>query len=103
MLIALADQPSVSTENLATLLREHAQSPQNIVASRYGDRLGAPCVFPAAYFAELEHLNGTSGARAVIERHADACRSVDMPDAAHDIDTREDYRRFVEQSGLPHS
>ncbi len=103
VLIALADQPSISTENLALLLREHAQTPQHIVASRFGERVGAPCVFPAACFDDLEKLDGPSGARTVIERHEPLCRPVEMPAAAHDIDTREDYRRFVEQSGLPHS
>ena len=103
VLIALADQPSVSTENLAMLLREHAQTPDNIVASRFGERVGAPCVFPASCFADLENLNGASGARTVIERHGGLCRAVEMPAAEHDIDTREDYRRFVEQAGLPHS
>jgi molybdenum cofactor cytidylyltransferase len=103
VLIALADQPSISTDNLAMLLREHAQTPERIVASRLGDVVGPPCVFPAACFGALESLNGPSGARSVIERHPQLCRAVDMPGAAHDIDTREDYRRFVEQSGLPHS
>lgn len=103
VLIALADQPSVSTENLTLLLREHAQTPENIVASRFGERVGAPCVFPASCFGDLENLNGPSGARAVIERHGDLCRAIEIPGAALDIDTREDYRRFVEQSGLPHS
>jgi molybdenum cofactor cytidylyltransferase len=103
VLIALADQPSVSTDDLARLLREHEQAPQAIVASRFGDRMGAPCVFPASCFADLESLSGTSGARSVIDQHADLCRAIDMPAAALDIDTREDYRRFVEQDGLPQS
>ncbi len=103
VLIALADQPSISTENLAMLLREHAQTPDNIVASRLGERVGPPCVFPASCFGELEVLDGAAGARAVIERNENLCRAVEMPGAAHDIDTREDYRRFVEQAGLPHS
>jgi molybdenum cofactor cytidylyltransferase len=103
VLIALADQPSISTENLAMLLREHVQTPESIVASRLDAVVGPPCVFPAACFGELERLDGPTGARAVIERHADLCRAVAMPGAAHDIDTREDYRRFVEQAGLPHS
>jgi len=103
VLVALADQPSVSTDNLAMLLREHVQTPDNIVASRFGERLGAPCVFPASCFEELENLNGPSGARGVIERHGDLCRAVEVPAAANDIDTREDYRLFVEQAGLPHS
>ena len=103
VLIALADQPSISTEDLLTLLREHARTPQNIVASRFGARLGPPCVFPAACFGDLENLGGPTGAHSVIERHADLCRAIDMPGAALDIDTREDYRRFVERAGLPQS
>src|SRR5262249_23886233 len=89
VLIALADQPSISTENLTMLLREHAQPPDKIVASRLGERVGPPCVFPASCFADLENLNGPSGARTVIERHDELCRAIDMPAAEHDIDTRE--------------
>ncbi|HEX4481271.1 MAG TPA: nucleotidyltransferase family protein [Rudaea sp.] len=103
VLIALADQPSISTQDLDTLLREHAAVPESVVASRLGTRVGPPCVFPASCFDDLENMNGPSGAYAVIERHADALRAIDMPGAALDIDTREDYRRFVEQSGLPQS
>jgi molybdenum cofactor cytidylyltransferase len=103
VLIALADQPSVSTDDLHMLMREHTQTPQRIIASRFGDQMGPPCVFPASCFGDLESLNGLSGARSVIERHADLCRTIDMPAAAHDIDTREDYRRFVEPGALPHS
>ena len=50
VLIALADQPSVSTENLAMLLREHAQTPENIVASRFGERVGAAVRVPRSVF-----------------------------------------------------
>lgn len=103
VLIALADQPSISTEDLLTLLREHARTPESIVASRFGERLGPPCVFPAACFEDLENLSGAVGAHAVIERHTDLCRAVEMPGAALDIDTREDYHRFMERTGLPQS
>lgn len=103
VLIALADQPSISTEDLKILLSEHASAPDSIVASRFGTRVGPPCVFPISCFGDLENLSGPTGAYAVIEQHTDICRAVDMPGAALDIDTREDYRRFVEQSGLPQS
>ncbi len=103
VLIALADQPSISTENLSMLLQRHAHMPERIVASRFGDRIGPPCVFPAARFGELESLDGAAGARSVIERYADECHPVDLPAAAFDIDTREDYRRFVERGDVPQS
>ena len=103
VLIALADQPSISTENLGTLLQRHAQTPERIVVSRFGDRVGPPCVFPAARFGELESLGGAAGARSVIERYVEECDAVDLPAAAFDIDTREDYRRFMERGGLAQS
>lgn len=103
VLIALADQPSISTEDLSALLREHAGTPQAIVASRFETGIGPPCVFPASCFDDLASLRGPMGARAVMEKHAGICRAIDIPSAALDIDTREDYRRFVEPSGLPQS
>ena len=88
-LVMLCDQPLVTTELLAALLREW--EPGSIVASDYGDEdktLGPPCVFDRAYFPELLALTGDSGARRLLKKYP--CRTVAFPGGRVDIDTPEE-------------
>lgn len=93
VLVMLADQPMVRTEDLAELVREHCSHPQAIVATDYGERLGPPCLFPASHFEALKALDGDQGARAVLQENRHAVRAIPMPHAAVDVDTPEDLAR----------
>lgn len=95
IVICLADQPAIGATHLRALVAASEAEPASIVASAYGDDvLGAPCLFPSRYFAELEALDGTDGARRLLLRHAGDVRGVPMPEARIDIDTPQDYRRW---------
>lgn len=93
VLVMLADQPMVSAEDLAELVREHRAHPLAIVAADYGERLGPPCLFPAPHFEALMTLDGDQGARAVLHANRAAVRALPMPHAAVDVDTPEDLAR----------
>jgi CTP:molybdopterin cytidylyltransferase MocA len=69
--------------------------------SRYGDGAGSwgpPCLFPSDCFAELVALGGERGARSVLQRHLDRLIQLPLPEAAYDVDTREDLERIVRGS-----
>lgn len=94
-LVALADQPGVDAGELARLAAAWAAAPGRVAAARYGGRLGAPAIFPAAAWPALRALRGDAGARAVLAA-LDArgeVTAVDVPAAARDVDTPADLAR----------
>lgn len=90
-LIALADQYRVGAAQFSAMCDLHATAPGNIIAASYGGAVGAPCLFPRAYFDELIHLRGSSGAQPLLHTHAPMVRALLMPEAEYDIDTPFDY------------
>lgn len=90
VLIALADQPAVTADDLRRLAGAWRARPDHIVASQYGGITGVPAVFPAWSFAELLELRGDQGAQRLLHRHAARLLRIPNPAAALDIDTPED-------------
>ena len=90
VMILLADQPSVTAEDLRRLAGAWRRQPTQIVAAQYGTTTGAPAIFPRWCFAELGGLRGEHGARVILARHVDRVVRVPMAAAAVDIDTPED-------------
>ena len=70
----VADQPRLRRETVAALVDFFAREAEKIAALSHGGSRGNPCVFPAAFFAELLALEGDRGGSAVIRRHGDALR-----------------------------
>lgn len=94
LLVLLPDQFEVSAAHLARLVKQHDLAPQNLVASRYGEVLGVPAVFPARFFAELKGLAGQPGARDLFQSHRFETLVLDCPEAALDLDTPADLERL---------
>lgn len=93
-----ADQPGITASDLRRFVAAANAAPRRIIAARYGVITGAPCLFPREYFEELAALCGDRGARVVIKRHADCVDELSVPHAALDIDTANDYLRFVRKT-----
>ena len=90
VLLLLADQAAVTTDDLRRLAGTWRKQPQYIAAALYAGITGVPAVFPRSSFRELAELRGDTGARALLRRSADRVVRVPMPSAAVDIDTPED-------------
>jgi molybdenum cofactor cytidylyltransferase len=90
VMLLLADQASVTTDDLRRLVGAWRRQPEYIVAAQYSGTLGAPAIFPRTSFVDLASLRGDSGARAVFTRNPDRVVRVPMESAALDIDTPED-------------
>jgi molybdenum cofactor cytidylyltransferase len=90
-MIAVADQPNLTAEALAELIR--AFKPGRIVVPRYGEHRGNPPVFDRRFFAELLALEGDHGGQAVVGAHPEAVVEVNLPAGMGvDIDRPEDWQ-----------
>ena len=69
VVLMLCDQPFVTREIIARLVAAYRETGRSIVASRYGGSYGVPALFEKAHFAELATLEGTAGAKQVIQKH----------------------------------
>ena len=90
VLIVLADQAAVTTEDLRRLAGAWRRNPASIAAAQYAGRVGVPAIFPRWCFRELNELRGDRGAQMLLQRHADRLIRLPMPAAEHDIDRPED-------------
>jgi molybdenum cofactor cytidylyltransferase len=90
VLIALADQAAVTTEDLRRLAGAWRRNPMSIAAASYAGGIGVPAIFPRWCFRELNELRGDRGAQLLLQRHMDRLVRLPMPAAELDIDRPED-------------
>jgi molybdenum cofactor cytidylyltransferase len=88
--IGLTDQVEIRTTQCNLMLVQSRKNPDSIVAAFYNNKVGAPAIFPRAYFAELSKLENDKGAREMLRANAASVIRVVMPEAARDIDTKKD-------------
>lgn len=99
-LITLADQPHLSASALLSLSSVFIGG-HSIAAARYSGAVGVPVIFGRSHFPELLALEPEHGAQRLLRIHAAAVAAVDLPELAVDLDTPEDYQRFLEGSRPP--
>ncbi len=92
IILALADQPLVTSAMLDRLVDAHADTGMPIVASQYAGTVGVPVFFSSEYFGQLLALAPDQGCKGVIVKSGDAALRIDCPEAAVDVDTPEDYK-----------
>jgi molybdenum cofactor cytidylyltransferase len=90
VLLVLADQAAVTSDDLKRLAGTWRRRPQCIAAALYAGTTGAPAIFPRSFFRELAALRGDAGARSILRRSPDRVVRVPMPAAELDLDTPED-------------
>ncbi len=101
VLITLADLPEITTTHLKTLLDSTATD-SSIVATEFQDVQGVPAYFPKKYFDQLNTLKGDKGAMVLIKKWSDQVVGISFPAAAWDIDTKQDWKDFIEGRSLSH-
>jgi molybdenum cofactor cytidylyltransferase len=96
-LVTLIDSPLVSADTVERLIRAHRERSALIVRPVSNGRHGHPVIFGRALFDELRHANPAEGAKSVVRAHAAEILEIAVQDegAFIDIDTREDYERWV--------
>jgi molybdenum cofactor cytidylyltransferase len=95
-ILLLCDQPHVTDNVIASLVEAHRATGRPVVASTYGGSFGVPALFSRTLFAELTRLEGKSGAKEVIKRHASEAHFLLFQNGDVDVDTPDDFSRLIE-------
>jgi molybdenum cofactor cytidylyltransferase len=93
VVVALADQPLLTSSIIDRLVRGWSASGRAAAASRYAGALGPPCCFDPSMFPAIERLPPGGGAKQLLSPERTCV--IDWPDGAVEIDTEEDWRRFL--------
>lgn len=92
-LILLADQPLIDETSIKRIL-DAFNLEHKVVASNYSGVLGAPALFGREFFPALLELDGDHGAGAWLRENRDAVTTLNMDEAALDIDTPDDLKHL---------
>lgn len=92
ILVLLADQPLITRDHVDELITAWEASPERIVATRYGETMGPPAIFPGRCAAALAELHGDRGAKSIIA--SEDAVFVTCEPAAADIDRADDLERY---------
>jgi molybdenum cofactor cytidylyltransferase len=96
VIIAVCDQPFISSALLRQLVTIHDSSKKGIVACTYADSVGTPVLFGTPYFKQLLSLSGSEGAKKLLKQHPDDLATTPFPQGHIDIDTEEDIQKLRE-------
>jgi molybdenum cofactor cytidylyltransferase len=95
VVIALCDQPLISSAFLDSLVWRHRREGAAMVAAAYDDRPGVPALFGRTQFPKLAALDGQAGAKALLQGAGSELLTIPAPQAAIDVDTPDDYARLL--------
>jgi len=95
-LIFLADQPGVRADQLEEMRLIWESDNPPFVAAYYREKPGAPALFSHTLFPELLQLAGAEGAKSLFARFAGTMYP--LPEAAIDLDTPEEWAKFVAEN-----
>lgn len=91
VILAVCDQPFMTTDLLNTLMEAHEKTGKGIVTCTYDNTFGPPVFFHRSFFSELLQLKNDVGARSIVKQHADEVEAIPFPGGILDIDTERDY------------
>jgi CTP:molybdopterin cytidylyltransferase MocA len=103
-MVTLVDLPLITAATVRAVLAAHQQSPNApLVRPRRGPRHGHPVVFHRQLFGELRNADPSGGAKPVVHAHAAEEVDVDVADDGPftDVDTPDDYERFIRPTLTP--
>jgi molybdenum cofactor cytidylyltransferase len=105
IMIYLADQPLLASEEVNSLIRVFAEARRlnkSIVVPFFRGRRGNPVILDSAYHEAILDVAGEIGCRRIIRRNPDQVFVVEMETdhAVRDVDSMEDYQRLVSESSI---
>lgn len=98
VILAVSDQPFVSSTLFREMIRKFEETGSGIVACSYDNTLGTPVLFSNVYFDELLALGGAEGAKKLLKNFPDDVIPHSFPAGSFDIDTRDDYQNLLNRS-----
>tara|TARA_B100000029_G_scaffold198492_1_gene196636 strand:+ start:77507 stop:78109 length:603 start_codon:yes stop_codon:yes gene_type:complete len=99
ILIALGDQPLVTSEIVNQLVQEYQRCPEGIVVPVYQGKQGHPIILSPAYREELLFNSYPGGLKELRDHHIDSVRHVpvDTDGVLIDMDYRHEYEAALKQ------
>ena len=90
-MFSASDQPCLTVQSVANLCAAFEDAPEKIWRLSWQGTVGNPVLFPKSTFAELLNLPVGKGGGAVVKKHPDLVRTVDVSDPRElvDVDTPE--------------
>jgi len=95
IILAVCDQPFVSSELFEQLDQIQNKTGKPVVASAYADTVGTPALFSFEFFDQLLSLKGDEGAKKIMKKNINDVATVDFPKGEIDIDTPIDYENLL--------
>lgn len=95
--VNLVDHPMVSSETIKAVIASFRAAPLPIVIASYQGKRGHPVLFASQVYGEILAAPLDQGAKVVVRKDPARVREIplDDPGILADIDTPEDYARFV--------
>lgn len=96
-LLALVDAPLFSAETVRQVVARFEQTGSPVVRAVRGPEHGHPVLIARALFDALRQADPALGAKPIVRGHVSQAGDVEVDDAGAfiDIDTPEDYERFI--------
>ncbi|WP_316800499.1 nucleotidyltransferase family protein [Pedobacter frigidisoli] len=95
VILTVADQVHISGSILEDLHKMHQSAQQNIITCSYGQTTGTPALFNKKHFGELLTLNGTNGAKSLINQYIEDVAVIPFEMGEIDVDTVDDYNNLI--------
>jgi molybdenum cofactor cytidylyltransferase len=99
VLVFQGDQPMISSGTVNEVIHEYRRSGKGIVMPVFQNRRGHPLLIDRKYNEDVSKLSIDEGLRSLAEKHATDVLEVKVnnPEILRDIDTKEDYKRELNQ------
>jgi molybdenum cofactor cytidylyltransferase len=97
ILVHLVDQPFLDSALVNRMIDKFYESKKAVVLPTHKGRRGHPVLFSRRLFQELLDAPLDQGARTVVQAHPEETLEIESDDerVALDIDTPEEYRRYI--------
>ena len=95
IILAVSDQPFVTSQLFLNLIEKAEANPESIIACSYENTIGTPVLFQKKHFESLLMLNGAEGAKKLLKQYKDNVASIPFSLGGIDIDTKEDYQKLL--------
>jgi molybdenum cofactor cytidylyltransferase len=95
--VNLVDHPLISAQTISALISSFRESPLPILIASYNGKRGHPVLFSKQVYGEILAAPLDQGAKVVVRKDPSRVRELPLydPGILADIDTPEDYRRYV--------
>jgi molybdenum cofactor cytidylyltransferase len=102
VILMVCDQPALTSEHLVKLIQKFHEKKKAIIASSYSKSSGVPVLFSRSFFSNLLLLSDDQGAKKIVQQFPDQVDTVAFPKGSIDLDTEEDYQKFLKTNKKSH-